>query len=421
MMRAVLLVLMTLSATVPLADADESGDFYGPTGLPFSGYVGGVDEELPRVRLHFDLTAEQEAALSQEIARHRTALERIDSLHYTLEFQHTLDQLEIAGGHDEMLSRDPELGPLRVGAYNKLLDAQAKLEEQLIERIRRIVVPTTELVWQDYLMTRDFERWRQPSWHESLGETIDPLLLVLRTQPKLADDPAAELVIREVRKEASAIAAEMVVAYQRDEVDSIQIFNHVKPADPESSSDLHERALVASFELASFLWTVPDRLAKGGFDDFDNRRYHELFAEQQGLVSGLNGVAPIEDKIAGALFVRDALKLPNLVPEQRDRLLAIWNSMREAYDRARALDYQFNDTWMRTGELYERPEYPSEVRFIFREASKKPDEIASILTLPQWYEVVRDNEFWGRRLYEYHPDYETFDWWSLDFEALIPK
>ena len=380
-----------------------------------------MEVELARVWLHFDLTAEQEASLSEEIVRHRIALERMDSLHHTLEFPHTIDQLEIAGGHDEMLSRDPELGPLRVGAYNKLLDAQAKLESQLIERIRETVVPPTEVVWQDYLLTRDFERWRQPSWHESFGETIDPLLLILRVQPGFANDPAAVQAVRQVRKEAHGLAAEMIVAYQRDEVSSMQVFNHVKAADPERSSDLQERALVASFELAAFLWTIPNLLAEAGLDDFDARRYHDLFIEQQVLVRRLNRLSPIEDRIAGALFVKDALKLPILGREQHDRLRAMWNEMQEAYNRAGELHYKFNDTWMRTGELNEREEYPSEVHSIFREASKKPDEIASILTLPQWYEVVRYNEFWGRQLYESHPDYETFDWWSLDFEVLIPE
>lgn len=420
-MRKLLLVLIQLLARPSLSAADDPHDFFGPTGLPFSGYVGGVDDEIAHIRLHFDLTDEQEVALSREIARHRKALERMHSLHHTLESQHTLDQFEIAGGHEEMHARNAELGPLRYQAYNKVLDAQANLETHLAERIRKFIVPSSEVIWKDYLLTRDFERWRQPSWHESFGETIDPLLLVHRVHPKLIDDPKAEEVLRELRREAHTLASAMIIAYQRHEVDSIEVFNYVKPADHEKSSDLHERALLSSFALASFLWTVPDRLAEAGFGDFDTRRYHESFTEQQGLVSRLNGLAPIEDKIAGAIFVNNALALPNLQPEQRDRLRAMWSEMREAYDRASELDHKFNDSWIRTGGLYERPDYPDEIRTIFREAGKKPDEIASILTLPQWYELVRHNEFWGRQLYKYHPDYETFDWSTLDFEALIPE
>jgi len=420
MTRTLLIFFALLVSLMPNAVGIEPDKFINPTGIPFSGFVGETEPEMMRLRLHFELSDAQAAALRESISTHRESWERMYALYEGL-VVHQMERGQVSGGIDEMHEAHPDMGPLVIAKHTEIMEAQSLLEGQLIDRIRSIIDPSDNAVWQDYLMTRDFERWRQPSWHETLGETIDPLLLLERVDPVLVDNPDTMMMVRELRHEAHSLAATLVVAYQRKENHSMRWFNRIEALDDEEGYTLKERADVAAFELATFLWKIPDRIDEGGYKNLDARAYRESFTAQQGLVRGLNGLPPIEDRIGGALFVRWALELPDLSQVQRDAMQSIWAEMQSAYDRAWDLDHQWNDQWMRTGTLDETPEYPEQVRQILRQAGKGPDEIASILTLPQWYALAMNSRHWGRKLHDFHPEYERFDWWSLDFEVLIPE
>ncbi|MFB3431106.1 MAG: hypothetical protein ABL309_09295 [Phycisphaerales bacterium] len=418
MMRAVLLILAVITGCAAASAERSPSEAAYATGTTFSGFVGEVDPELTRLRLHFPLTDAQAKAVRDLISEHRSALEAMQA-RYFRSWLYFMDEVVKAGGFDEVDEANPDMREFRHAKHKDVQESQAALESRLIERIRTIIQPADDSIWQDYLMTRDFERWRQASTHESLGQTIDPLLLLHETAPEVVQAPEALPLLREIRTEVRARASALVAILQKQEQVDFRPFDFLGYADFDERAEFEAAIEEASFNLAQSIWRVPERLAESGIKGVDERAFHQFFCENQNIVQRLKPV-PMEVRIGGPRFIRDALHLSGLSAEQRDELQSVLVEIEAAYSEALDIEYAFEDSWLRRPYSPERSVLPPEYFAIVRRISMGPDEIASLLTLPQWLELIHRDEAWGSELYHFHPDYETFDWSALDFKSLIP-
>lgn len=412
-------LLMMLGALTPIGIADETREFFGPTGHPYSGYVGTLERELNLIRMHFDISDQDAQSLSEAIAEHRDVLKRMDDRMATL-VRHYGVVVRRAGGFVPFHEQNPDFGSLMVSKHEEIMEAQQALEARLVDKIRSILQPEDEAVWKDYWLTRDFERWRQPSRYESLGETIDPYVLFHKLDPQLTQNPEFLETLRVVRSVVHREARDVVDAFRKAEQYTILTKYHQIERDGEKEHELYEEAQGEARRLAKLLWVIPDRFAESGLTDADARSFRDLFSEMQNLSSSTKALDPIRESVRYADLVQDALQLPDLSDDQRRQLLSIWTEMNEAYDRAlevhfRICDAQYRDPIGSDLDLF------SERMRILDEAKGDPAEIAQILTSPQWYSVVGYPDSWRRRLSPGLPKAMEFDWSSLNFEELVPE
>jgi hypothetical protein len=421
MMRAVLLVCAMIAVLPPVGFTQQDRDFYGPTGHPYSGYVGGVDDELALLRLHFDLTEQQSELIAQVVKEHRGALKGMNQLMGALIRDH-LQRVPVAGGVDDLYAEDPDAGAIVVEKRKQIMEAQQRLESQMVERIRVIAEPAPEAVWSDYLITRDFERWSQPSEYDSLGETFDPLVLFHHVAPKLAADPTFREALREKREEAHKAARQVLEAFQLAEEYSFSTRYRMIDHDGEHEHALYDQAADKAKELLGLLWKIPDTLFDDHAGSADARKYRVALLSKQSLHDSYDLIRPIEHAIRGSELIRMALELPDLTPEQRAPLSAQWQQITETYRRAEDVRMQWLDDRFREVPL-DLDDAGSVLDYldVLNEADVDLDALASVLTPPQWYIVLGNARAIRFRLDRGYERAIGFDWSTLDFEALIPE